>query len=90
MGWICQRLEIGNGKTNNSSILAVGFVWIEPARPYLIGISIAVLVFAWYIKLKPAKTNAMDLNCETTKETSFRQSNFFMYNNSVCYFNEME
>lgn len=61
-----------------SSSIAANFSWIEPARPYLIGLSIAVLVFAWYLKLKPAKTNDMDCNCETTKKTSFLQSKTFL------------
>ncbi len=61
-----------------SSSIATNFSWIEPARPYLIGLSIAVLAFAWYQKLKPAKTNDMDCNCETTKKASFLQTNFFL------------
>jgi hypothetical protein len=40
-----------------SSSIAANFSWIEPARPYLLGLSIAVLAFAWYLKLKPTKTN---------------------------------
>ena len=42
------------------SSVAANFSWIEPARPYLIGLSIAVLTFAWYLKLKPTKTNDDD------------------------------
>lgn len=61
-----------------SSSIAANFSWIEPARPYLIGLSVAVLVFAWYLKLKPAKTNDMDCDCETTKKTSFLQSKTFL------------
>ena len=61
-----------------SSSLAANFSWIEPARPYLIGLSIAVLALAWYLKLKPAKTNDMDCNCETTKKASFLQSKTFL------------
>jgi len=61
-----------------SSSIAANFSWIEPARPYLIGISIAVLAFAWYLKLKPTKTNDMDCNCETTKKPSFLQSKTFL------------
>ena len=61
-----------------SSSIAANFSWIEPARPYLIGLSIAVLVFAWYLKLKPTKTNDMDCNCETTKKASFLQSKTFL------------
>ena len=61
-----------------SSSIAANFSWMEPARPYLIGLSITVLAFAWYLKLKPAKSNDMDCNCETTKKTSFFQSKTFL------------
>lgn len=61
-----------------SSSIAANFSWIEPARPYLIGLSIAVLALAWYIKLKPVKTNDMDCNCETTKKASFLQTKTFL------------
>ena len=47
-----------------SSSIAANFSWIEPARPYLIGL--------------PAKTNDMDCNCETTKKPSFLQSKTFL------------
>ncbi len=61
-----------------SSSIAANFSWLEPARPYLIGLSIAVLAFAWYVKLKPAKTNDMDCNCETTPKASFLQTKTFL------------
>ncbi len=61
-----------------SSSIAANFSWIEPARPYLIGLSIVVLAFAWYMKLKPVKTKDMDCNCETTKKASFLQSKTFL------------
>ena len=61
-----------------SSSIAANFSWIEPARPYLIGLSIAVLAFAWYLKLKAAKANDVDCNCETTKKASFLQSKTFL------------
>ena len=60
-----------------SSSIVANFSWIEPARPYLIGLSISVLAFAWYLKLKPAKTNDMDCNCEI-KKSSFLQSKPFL------------
>src|SRR5258707_14471227 len=41
--------------------IASSFSWIEPARPYLIGLTIAVLGFAWYQKLKPSSTD--DCGC---------------------------
>lgn len=61
-----------------SSSVAANFSWIEPARPYLIGLSIAVLALAWYLKLKPVKTNDTDCNCEPTKKASFLQSTSFL------------
>ena len=36
-----------------SSGLASTFSWLEPFRPYFIGMTILVLGFAWYQKLKP-------------------------------------
>ena len=36
-----------------TSGIASTFSWVEPFRPYLIGITILVLVFAWYQKLRP-------------------------------------
>jgi mercuric ion transport protein len=61
-----------------SSSIAANFSWIEPARPYLIGLSVAVLALAWYVKLKPSKSIDMDCNCEQIKKTSFLQSKTFL------------
>jgi mercuric ion transport protein len=61
-----------------SSSIAANFSWIEPARPYFIGLSIAVLAVAWYVKLKPANTKDMNCNCEATKKASFFQSKAFL------------
>ncbi|HNR17599.1 MAG TPA: mercuric transport protein MerTP [Bacteroidia bacterium] len=61
-----------------SSSIAANFSWIEPARPYLVGLSVAVLALAWYIKLRPAKSNNPDCNCETAKKPSFLQSRTFL------------
>lgn len=46
-----------------TSGIASTFSWIEPFRPYLIGLTILVLGFAWYQKLKPQKE--IDCECET-------------------------
>lgn len=54
-----------------SSSLAANSAWIGQARPYLIGLSITVLAFAWHLKLNTAKTNDMDCNCETAKKLPF-------------------
>ena len=38
-----------------TSGLASTFSWLEPFRPYFIGLTILVLGFAWYQKLKHKK-----------------------------------
>lgn len=58
-----------------ASGLASSFSWIEPFRPYLIGLTISVFAFAWYQKLKPQK---QDCNCDTDKKVSFWQSKTFL------------
>jgi len=37
--------------------MASSMSWIEPARPYLIGLTIFILGYAWWDKLKPQKLN---------------------------------
>ncbi len=54
------------------------FSWIEPARPYLIGITILVLGFAWYQKLKPGSKEEIDCACEDDEKPSFWQSKKFL------------
>lgn len=59
-----------------ASGLASTFSWLEPARPYFIGLTILVLGYAWYQKMKPRKQ--MDCNCETKEKPSFVQSKTFL------------
>lgn len=59
-----------------TSGLASTFSWLEPFRPYFIGLTILVLGFAWYQKLKPKKQ--IDCNCETEEKTKFIQSKMFL------------
>ena len=59
-----------------TSGFASTFSWIEPFRPYLIGLTILVLLFAWYQKLKPEKE--IDCECETDKKPKFIQSKTFL------------
>lgn len=61
---------------SGTSGIASTFFWLEPFRPYLIGITILVLVFAWYQKLKPKKE--IDCDCETDEKPSFLQSKLFL------------
>lgn len=59
-----------------TSGLASSFTWIEPYRPYLIGLTITIFAFAWYQKLKPQKQ--VDCNCEPGNKKSFWQSKIFL------------
>jgi copper chaperone CopZ len=59
-----------------TSGIASTFSWIEPFRPYLIGLTILVLGFAWYQKLKSQKE--IDCECETDEKPKFMQSKTFL------------
>ena len=59
-----------------TSGIASTFSWIDPFRPYLIGLTILVLGFAWYQKLKPQKE--IDCDCETDEKPKFIQSKKFL------------
>ncbi|MGJ1215256.1 mercuric transport protein MerTP [Chryseobacterium sp. KBW03] len=59
-----------------TSGLASTFSWLEPFRPYFIGLTILVLGFAWYQKLKPQKK--IDCNCEITEKPNFMQTKSFL------------
>ena len=59
-----------------TSGIASIFSWIEPFRPYLIGLTILVLGFAWYQKLKPKKE--IDCEWETDERPKFIQSKKFL------------
>lgn len=59
-----------------TSGLASTFSWLDPLRPYLIGVTILVLGFAWYQKLKSQKQ--IGCNCDTTEKTPFIQTKKFL------------
>jgi mercuric ion transport protein len=59
-----------------TSGVASTFSWIEPFRPNLIVMTILVLAFAWYQKLKPQKE--IDCECETNVKPKFIQSKKFL------------
>lgn len=67
-----------------SSGIASTFSWIEPARPYLIGVAVLVLGFAWYQKLKPKTKEEVECECEPARpaggedKPSFWQSKMFL------------
>jgi mercuric ion transport protein len=59
-----------------TSGLASTFSWVEPFRPYLIGLTILVLGLAWTQKLKPQKE--IDCECTTAEKPKFRESKKFL------------
>ena len=56
--------------------VASSFSWIAPARPFLIGLTVAVLGFAWYQKLKPIPVD--ECGCAATEKPRFIQSKTFL------------
>lgn len=62
-----------------SSGLASTFSFMEPVRPYLIALTVIVLSFAWYQKLKHRKIESIECACdEEEKKTPFMQGKFFL------------
>jgi mercuric ion transport protein len=59
-----------------TSGIASTFTWIEPFRPYLIGLTLLVLGFAWYQKLKDKQE--IDCICETDEKPKFVQTKAFL------------
>ncbi len=54
------------------------FSWLEPLRPYLIGITILALGFAWYQKLKPKSANEIQCECDEEVNKPFIQRKTFL------------
>ncbi len=59
-----------------TSGIASTFSWLEPFRPYFIGLTILVLGFAWFQKLKPKKQ--IDCECEINEKPNFMQTKSFL------------
>lgn len=61
-----------------SSGIAASFSWLEPFRPWLIAITLLVLVFAWYQKLKPQSKKEIECACDDDEKPSHWQSKRFL------------
>lgn len=59
-----------------TSGIAATFSWLEPCRPYLIGLTILIIGFAWYQKLKPKKVE--ECACDTAPKQRFSQTKTFL------------
>ena len=58
--------------------IAATFSWMEPIRPYLIALTIGVLAFAWYQKLKPRTAEEINCECDEDDKPSFWQTKSFL------------
>lgn len=56
--------------------VASTFSFMEPIRPFLIGLTILILGFAWYQKLKPKSQEEIECACD--ENPSFIQSKAFL------------
>lgn len=56
--------------------IASTFSWMEPYRPVLIGITVLVLAFAWYQKLKSRSANEIACDCEEDKPSFWKSKSF--------------
>ncbi len=54
------------------------FSWIEPARPYLIGITVLLMGLAWYQKLKPRTAEEIQCDCEPGRSEDRKDKQPFM------------
>ncbi|MDZ4748863.1 MAG: mercuric transport protein MerTP [Saprospiraceae bacterium] len=58
--------------------MASSFSWLEPSRPYLLGITLLILGFAWYQKLKPRIAEEIQCACEEDEKPPFMQTKKFL------------
>jgi len=59
-----------------SGSVASSFSWLAPARPYMIGVTLAALGFAWYQKLWPRRTS--ECACSDSERPLFFRSKTFL------------
>lgn len=71
---ITPLLALASGVFGIASI----FSWMEPARPYLIGVTVLVLGFSWYQKLKPGTTEVAQCDCKEDEKPPFIQTKMFL------------
>lgn len=61
---------------SGTSGIAATFSWMEPFRPFLIGLTILVLAFAWYQKLRPRTEEEIACACEDDKPSFWQTKSF--------------
>lgn len=58
--------------------IASTFSWLDPARPFFVGVTFLVLGFAWYQKLRPRTAEEIACACEEDLKPSFWHSKRFL------------
>lgn len=58
--------------------IAATFSWMEPFRPYLIVLTVGILGFAWYQKLRPRTPEEIACACEEEENPTFWQKKKFL------------
>lgn len=61
-----------------ASGVASSLSWMESFRPYLLAITVLVLIFAWYQKLKPRTSEKIKCNCEEDEKRPIMQTKKFL------------
>jgi copper chaperone CopZ len=59
--------------------IATTFSFLEPLRPYLIGLTIFVLGYAFYKAYKPKRNSDIECACETDEKPKFINSKKFLW-----------
>jgi len=59
--------------------IATTFSFLEPLRPYLIGLTVIVLGYAFYKAYKPKKNNDIECACEPDEKPKFINSKKFLW-----------
>ena len=59
-----------------TSGIASAFSWLEPMRPYFIGLTVIIIGLSWYQKLKTKKP--IDCNCDLEEKPKFVNSKMFL------------
>ncbi len=59
--------------------VASSFSFLEPLRPYLIGLTVIVLGFAFYKAYKPQSKEEIECACEEDEKKSFLNSKTFLW-----------
>lgn len=59
-----------------TSGMAASFSWLEPFRPYFIGMTVLMLGFAWFKKVKPSKD--VSCACDANAKRKFFETKSFL------------